>query len=81
MNWRNLKRHAKNELLYDIQKGLGGVAHGMAWISGVWVTYDYPGAANFTTLIGINDLGNATGMYIDSNGVTHCLLLRVSPAF
>ena len=47
----------------------------------MWVTYDYPGAANFTTLIGINDLGNATGMYIDSNGVTHGLLLRVSPAF
>jgi hypothetical protein len=57
----------------------GGVAHGIALISGKWATYDFPGANKFTSLGYINDGNIATGRYTDTAGITHGLALHVTP--
>lgn len=47
-----------------------------------WRSFDVPGAVNGTQPTGINDLGEITGVYFDSNGNSHgplrCLLAPLS---
>jgi uncharacterized membrane protein len=57
-----------------------GVAHGIARISGVWATYDFPGANNFTTLEHVNDSNLATGYYTDASGIGHGFTAQVALA-
>ena len=44
-----------------------------------FLTFDFPGAAGFTSLNGINQQGYICGRYTDANGIDHGFLAKVNP--
>ena len=56
-----------------------GVTHGLFFKSPNDIrTFDYSGAAGFTSLNGVNQDGYVTGRYLDSAGIAHGFLGRIS---
>ena len=51
------------------------MGHGFVYDKGVYTTLDAPGAVNGTFPDGINDRGQITGYYNDSDYVGHGFLL------
>jgi len=57
-----------------------GVTHGLFFMTpGDFLTFDFPGAAGFTSLNGINGQGFITGRYTDASGNDHGFLAKVNP--
>jgi hypothetical protein len=44
-----------------------------------FLTFDFPGAAGFTSLNGINQQGYIVGRYTDASGNDHGFLAKVNP--
>jgi len=58
----------------------GGVTHGLFFMTPDDIlTFDFPGAAGFTSLNGINQQGYICGRYVDGTGIAHGFLAKVNP--